>query len=118
MTRFPKRWRRATAGGGAAAALSLSSIVQSHDPQFDTMSLGSVGGLSAAAAMADTGQTHLLAGGGLHCLRQAANLGRVIRVGRRNVQRRQLARRIHGQMQVGSLRAPGAIIPGSLPTFG
>jgi hypothetical protein len=69
-------------------------------------------GAFARIALVDIGHLDALAGGGLHGLGQAPDLGAVVRTGRRHVQSRQVTQYVDRPVQLGTLLPLGAVISG------
>jgi len=74
--------------------------------------LGALGGIWARVALIDIGQFYMLAGDLLHGLGRCADRCAILLVGRRDVQRQQVAQRIDGRVYLRSLTPLGPIVTG------
>ena len=82
------------------------------------MLLGGIGCFLAGIALIDMGQADTLAGARLHGPGKTVDLGTIVDTGRRDVQSQEMAARIHRQVQLGALLAPGTGVAGPLATLG
>ncbi len=76
------------------------------DDEVDAVPLGLGLGILARVALANIGDLDALAGGRLHGGGEALDLGAVLCVGRRDVQRQEMPQRIDRGMELRSLLAP------------
>ncbi len=88
------------------------------DLRFDSLREGGLGWLLAGIALVDIGEIDTVTGGGLRGLRQATDLGEVVRVGRRDMQRPEVAQDVDDEVDLRNLLALGPIVPGLLAAFG
>ena len=97
------------------AALDLREF---DDLPFDAVRAGGLGRLLTGVALVYIGQIDAVPGGGLHGLGQPPDLGAIVRIGGRDVQRQEVAQGVDGQMDLRPLFALGPIIAGPLAALG
>ena len=79
---------------------------------------GSLGGLGRDIALIDEGDLDILTGGRLHGFCKAADLGAIVRIGRRDVQSQEMAEGIDGGVDLRALLALGAVVAGPVAALG
>ena len=97
------------------AALGLR---QSDDLQCDAVLARSLSRPLPGVALIDIGEVDVIAGGGLDRLGELPDLGAVVGLGGRDVQRQEVAERVDSQVDLRAFLALGAIVFGPLAALG
>jgi hypothetical protein len=108
-------WRRPASRQQHDAFLCLRQL---DDDQFDAVGRGRRGGVQAVVALVDVGHVDVCGGGDLHGPGQAADLGVIVGIGRRDGQGQQVSQRIDRQMQLRALLALRPVIARARPAYG
>ena len=129
MSRCSIRQAKATnAGGPCKAALDHPTVRQEDKAmlglgqldhfQPDAMRLGGVDSLLTRIALVNVGNFHRLSGHLLHRCALVVDLGPVLGIGRRHVEREQMAHGVDGGMHLGAFAPLVPVIPASCATLG